>query len=175
MQLFSQVSAFCMYYQKRISNERNQQKTTVYSIDIWPAGNSILEKRETNLYIVRCASVLAWSYLSGSQPEQLVIIDLFTQHQRFAVCCTQLDSLWKLLSWTVNQRNQIKVFLQIRGNQILEKLSKTRFFTRFENLALFPYYVAAEKRAGISNLVKYYALESVMVILSFTLLSYFIP
>ena len=58
-------------------------------IDIWPARNSRLTQRETNHYISRCASELAWLYLAGSSPGQLVI-DLFAQHQRFAVCCQLL-------------------------------------------------------------------------------------
>ena len=37
-------------------------------------------------YINRCASMIAWFYLAGRSPEQLVI-DLFAQHQLFAVCC----------------------------------------------------------------------------------------
>ena len=65
---------------------RQQPSPLLYSIDIWRAGNSRLTQRETNHYIVRCASVLAWSYLAGRLPEQLVI-DLFAQHQRFAVFC----------------------------------------------------------------------------------------
>ena len=62
---------------------RQQPSPLLYSIDIWPAHNSRLTQRETNHYIARCASVLAWSYLAGRLPEELVI-DLFAQHQR---CC----------------------------------------------------------------------------------------
>ena len=52
-----------------------------------PAGrNSRLTQRETYHYIARYASALAWPYLAGSSPGQLSI-ELFTQHQRFAVCC----------------------------------------------------------------------------------------
>ena len=64
---------------------RQQPSPLLHSIAIWPAGNSRLIQRETNHYIARCASVLAWFYFVGSSPEQLVI-DLFAQHQRFAVC-----------------------------------------------------------------------------------------
>ena len=53
----------------------------------WPARNSRLTQRETNHNITCCASVLAWSYLAGSSPEQL-FIDLFALHQQFAVCCS---------------------------------------------------------------------------------------
>ena len=45
-----------------------------------------LTQRETNQYIARCASVLAWSYLAGRSSEQLVI-ELWAQLQRFAVYC----------------------------------------------------------------------------------------
>ena len=71
-----------------ISFECNRQQPSplLYSIDIWPARNSRLTQGETNHYITRCASVLAWSYLAGRSPEQLVI-DLFALHQPFAVCC----------------------------------------------------------------------------------------
>ena len=65
---------------------RQQPSPLLYSIDIWPARNSRLTQRETNHYINRCASELAWPYLAGSSPGELVI-DLFAQHQRFAVCC----------------------------------------------------------------------------------------
>ena len=65
---------------------RQQPSLLLYSIDTWPVRNSRLTQRETYHYIARCTSVLAWSYLAGSLPEQLVI-DLFAQHQRFAVCC----------------------------------------------------------------------------------------
>ena len=62
---------------------RQQPSPLLYSIDIWPARNSRLTPRE--LKIARCASVLAWSYLAGRSPEQLVL-ELFAQHQRFTVC-----------------------------------------------------------------------------------------
>ena len=65
---------------------RQQPSPLLYSIDIWPARNSRLKQRETNHYITRWASELAWPYLAGSSPGQLVI-DLLAQHQRFAVCC----------------------------------------------------------------------------------------
>ena len=65
---------------------RQQLSPLLYSIDIWPARKSRLTQRETNHYRARCASVLAWCYLAGSLPVQLVV-DLFAQHQRFAVCC----------------------------------------------------------------------------------------
>ena len=58
----------------------------MYSVDIWPVRKSRLIQRETNHYLARCASVLAWSYLAGRSPEQLVI-DLFAQHHRFVVGC----------------------------------------------------------------------------------------
>ena len=66
-----------------------QPSQLLYSIVIWPARNSRQAQRETNYYIARCASVLAWSYLARRSREQLVI-DLFAQHQRFAVCCPLL-------------------------------------------------------------------------------------
>ena len=71
---------------ENIHNYRQQPSPLLYSIDIWPALNSRLTQRETNHYITRCASELAWPYLAGSSPGQLYI-DLFAQHQRFAVCC----------------------------------------------------------------------------------------
>ena len=70
---------------------RQQPSVLLFSIDIWPARNSRLTQREMNHYTTCCASVLAWSCLAGGSPEQLVV-DLFAQHQRFAVCC-QLSRL----------------------------------------------------------------------------------
>ena len=67
-----------------IASYRQQPSPLPYSIGIWPARNSRLTQRETNHCIARCASVLAWSYLAGRSPEQLVL-DLFAQHQRFAL------------------------------------------------------------------------------------------
>ena len=52
---------------------RQQPSQLLYSIDIWPARNSRLTQRETNYYITRCASELAWLYLAGRSPGQLVI------------------------------------------------------------------------------------------------------
>ena len=67
-----------IYWKPLICNPHRQQPSLLlYSIDNWPASNSRLTQRETNYYIARCARV---------SPEQLVI-DLFVQHQRFAVCC----------------------------------------------------------------------------------------
>ena len=63
---------------------RHQPSPLLYSIDFWPARNSRLAQRETNHYITRCAIELAWPYLAGSSPGQLVI-DPFAQHQRFAI------------------------------------------------------------------------------------------
>ena len=63
-----------------------RQQPLLYSIEIWAARNSRLTQSETNRYITRCSSELAWPYLAGSSPGQLVI-DIFAQHQRFAVCC----------------------------------------------------------------------------------------
>ena len=63
---------------------RQQLSPLLYSIEIWPARNSRLKQRETSHYITRCASELAWPYLAGSSPGQLVT-DLFAQHQRFNV------------------------------------------------------------------------------------------
>ena len=57
---------------------RQQPSPLLYSIDIWHARNSRLTQRETNHYIARRASVLAWSYLAGRLPEQLDI-DPFAQ------------------------------------------------------------------------------------------------
>ena len=42
------------------SNRYNRQQSLLYSIDIWPARSSRLTHRETNQYITRCASDLAW-------------------------------------------------------------------------------------------------------------------
>ena len=81
---------------------RQQPSPLLYSIDIWPAGNSRLAQRETNHYIARCASVIAWSYLARSSPEQLVI-DLFAQHQRFAVCCPYSINIWSTRYLRVQQ------------------------------------------------------------------------
>ena len=50
--------------------------------------------------------------------------------------------------------------LQTRVKRISEQLSRTRFFTGFENSALFPCHIVAEKRAVISNYVKNRVLKS---------------
>ena len=81
----------CIYHRQilkiygRCRSNRQQPSPLLYSIDIWPARNSRLTQRETNPYIIRCTRELAWPYLAGSSPGQLVI-DLFAQHQRLAVC-----------------------------------------------------------------------------------------
>ena len=64
---------------KEYQYHRHQSSPLLYSIEIWPARNSRLTERETNHYIAPCASVLAWCYLAGRLPEQLVI-DHFAQH-----------------------------------------------------------------------------------------------
>ena len=69
-----------------LSYNRQQPSPLLYSIDIWPTRNSRLKQRETNHYITRCANELAWPYLAGRSPGQLVI-DLFAKRQQFAVCC----------------------------------------------------------------------------------------
>ena len=56
---------------------RQQPPPLLYSINIWPALNARLTQHETNHYIARCASLLAWSYLAERSPEQL-FIDLFS-------------------------------------------------------------------------------------------------
>ena len=61
----------------RRKHDRHQPSSsiyTLYSIGIWHARYSRLTHRQTlTTYIVRCASVLAWSYVAGHLPEQLVI------------------------------------------------------------------------------------------------------
>ena len=58
---------------KRLMAIRQQPSPLLYSIDIRPARNSRLTQRETNHYIARCASVLAWFYLAERFPAQLVV------------------------------------------------------------------------------------------------------
>ena len=53
----------------RLRRYRQQPSPLLYRIDIWPARNSRLTQRETNHYLTRCASVLAWSCLAGRSPE----------------------------------------------------------------------------------------------------------
>ena len=73
-----------MQFKEALDNNRHRWCTALtFGV---PASRSRLTQRETNNYVARCASVLAWSYLAARSPEQLVI-DLFEQHQRFAVCC----------------------------------------------------------------------------------------
>ena len=55
------------------NTNRQQPSPLLYSIEIWPARNSRLTQRETNHYITRCTSELAWPYLAGSSSGQLVI------------------------------------------------------------------------------------------------------
>ena len=76
---FSNLPRFFSHW---IDNNRHRWSTTLHM----HARNSRPTQRETNHYIARCASVLAWCYLAGRLSEQLVI-DLFAQHHRFAVCC----------------------------------------------------------------------------------------
>ena len=74
-----------------------------------------------------------------------------------------IRGLWETIVriWTIFEIfESISRFCDTRGKKILEQLSRTRFFTELENPALFPCYVAAEKRAGIPNHVKNRVLES---------------
>ena len=73
---------------------RQQPSPLLYSIDIWPARNSRLTQLETNYYITRCASVLAWSYFAGRSPERLVIDRPFCTAS--AICC-MLSMQWKTI------------------------------------------------------------------------------
>ena len=50
----SQKKEFTSFHRKQLS-------PLLYSIDIWPARNSRLTQCERNHYIIRCASVLAWT------------------------------------------------------------------------------------------------------------------
>ena len=70
---------------------RQQPSPLLYSINIWPARNSRLRQRETNHYIARCASELAWPYLAGRSPGQL-FIDLFCTAS--GIYC-MLSVLWR--------------------------------------------------------------------------------
>ena len=84
-----------------------QTSQLLYSIDIRPARNSRLTQRETNHYIARCASVLAWCYLAGRLPAQLVV-DLFAQHQRLEYVALTNNLL--LLCRSFKNVNVLKMF-----------------------------------------------------------------
>ena len=96
---------------------RQQPSPLLYSIDIWPARNSRLTQRETNHYITRCASELAWPYLAGSLPGQLVI-DLFCTAS--AICCmlsisqrALLPELVTMFSNAMNSTSTLGSFLAL--------------------------------------------------------------
>ena len=78
--------------------DNNRHRCCACSIDFWPARNSRLTQRETNHYITRCASELAWPYLAGGSPGQSVI-DLFAQHQWFSVCCQSIYYIFLPMSF----------------------------------------------------------------------------
>ena len=82
---------------------RQQPSPLLYSIGIRPARNSRLTHRKTNYEIARCASVFAWSYLSGRSPEQLVL-NIFVQHQRFAVFSPYNIDIWPTCNSRLTQR-----------------------------------------------------------------------
>ena len=76
----SEIGSYQKWWWPLTSYNRQQPSPLLYSIGIWPARNSRLTQRETNHYITRCTSELAWPNLAGSSPGQLVI-DHFAQHQ----------------------------------------------------------------------------------------------
>ena len=64
-----------------LNTQRQQTPPLLYSIDIWPARNSRLKQPETNLYIARCASVLAWTLA-----RRIIYSRPFCTES--AICCT---------------------------------------------------------------------------------------
>ena len=75
----------------------------------------VKRKRETDgryiydVYIARCASVLAWCCLAVRLPGQLVE-NLFAQHQRLAVCCPywKVFNVWLFQVWKLDFLLQLK-------------------------------------------------------------------
>ena len=100
---------------------RQQPSPLLYSIDTWPAGNSRLTQRETNHYITRCASEIAWPYLAGSSPGQLVIY-LFAQHHLFAVRCQ-----CTILSYCKHLNVVKSAILDFRSSPIVRTFMQSEF------------------------------------------------
>ena len=92
-----------IYLKLHVGDNRQQPSPLIRSIEISPARNSRLTQHETNQYIARCVSVLAWCCLAGRSPVRLVT-DLFAQHQRFrfVVCCPYMTpprQVFVLIFW----------------------------------------------------------------------------
>ena len=106
-------------------SDKQQPSPLLYSTDIWPARNSRLTQCETNHYIARCTSMLAWSYLAGGSPEQLVI-DLFAPHQRFAICKVDISYLWAWkAAWNVQKiLKLINLITIVTPNQVFSIVAK---------------------------------------------------
>ena len=68
---------------------------------------------------------------------------------------------WHILrSWQIDVAKSINFIAWSRGKNILEQLSRTRFFTRFENPALFSLLRSCREKAWTSNHVRNHVLES---------------
>ena len=97
---------------------RQQPSTLLYSIEIWPTRNSRLIQRESNHFIARCTSMLAWCYLARCLPGNL-LKDLFAQYQRFAVCCPQY-TIQNSMAFTIDQ-------LRIKLLKFLKRVFRKRY------------------------------------------------
>ena len=94
---------------------RQQPSPWLYTIDIWPARNSRLVQRETNHYINRWASVLAWSYLAECWPTQLVV-DLLAQHHRFVYVVHNGQKLLRVLCKQIRKPTYLYAHFLIHGS-----------------------------------------------------------
>ena len=119
----------CLVREQTNLKKKNVQQSSplLYSIDIRPARNSRLTQRETNHYIARCASVLAWCYLAERLPAQLVV-DHFAQHQRFAVCCLYPDNKDSIKKIAHGLPRMIKKYI------VISNVNATEFFCKSVNL-----------------------------------------
>ena len=68
---YGMLMNYRVYHNLSAFHNRQQRSPLLYSIGIWPARNSRLTQSETNHYITRCASVLAWSYLAFQKSADL--------------------------------------------------------------------------------------------------------
>ena len=130
----------------------------LYSIDILPARNSWLTQQETNHYITRCASELAWPYLARRSPGQLVI-DLFAQPQRFAVCCQCPPKFHPIYSAQLSTLNMFLFYWKSIKIELVEFgeyfVNKTVFILKCIGSTVFFFLFCSEKNRSSFKFLSY--------------------
>ena len=89
--------------QTRLKNILSMKTTVIILL----ARTNRLRRCEANHYIAQCTCELAWSYLAGCLPTQLVI-DFFTQNQQFAAYAVQQVPL--LMEFQLNLWSDIRLY-----------------------------------------------------------------